>query len=218
MRNIEAGNSLCENVATDSNRAQRGKLLERKFHHCVSSKSQKPNSKQTANHQISKGLGKGGACPTKVNPQYQFGTSDLRIGWDFGFGTLDLLRIRSSRSSSRASQLVIFSPFWFSLGVHAAASVIGLRCRGARREVREHLVIDTLRTCGPIEFCQRRIVSEERLQPRRLRSEQLHLCVEHVQLNSRACVQARLGKAQRFLGLLDIFFLALDQLTVLQQI
>src|SRR5207248_6068931 len=90
MRNIEAGNSLCENVATDSNRAQRGKLLERKFHHCVSTKSQNPNSKQTANHQISKGLGKGGACPTKVNPQYQFGTSDLRIGWDFEFGTLDL--------------------------------------------------------------------------------------------------------------------------------
>src|SRR5437868_1268139 len=124
MRNIEAGNSLCENVATDSNRAQRGKLLERKFHHCVSSKSQNPNSKQTANHQISKGLGKGGACPTKVNPQYQFGTSDLRIGWDFGF--------------TSNTKFAFF--------------------------------------------------------------------------------QARLGKAQRFLGLLDIFFLALDQLTVLQQI
>src|SRR5205807_9164301 len=125
MRNIEAGNSLCENVATDSNRAQRGKLLERKFHHCVSSKSQNPNSKQTANHQISKGLGKRGACPTKVNPQYQFGTSDLRIGWDFEFGTLDLLRIRSSGSSSRASQLAIVTVFWLSFRVHTTASVIG---------------------------------------------------------------------------------------------
>ena len=33
MQNIDAGNSLREYMATDSNRAQRGKLLERKLHY-----------------------------------------------------------------------------------------------------------------------------------------------------------------------------------------
>src|SRR5205085_11790239 len=110
MRNIEAGNSLCENVATDSNRAQRGKLLDRKFHHCVSSKYQNPNSKQTANHQISKGLGKRGACPTKVNPQYQFGTSDLRIDWDFGFTSNTKFAFFQSSFAARYLQPVLVFP------------------------------------------------------------------------------------------------------------
>jgi hypothetical protein len=33
VRNVDAANSLRENMATDCNRAQRGKLLERKLRH-----------------------------------------------------------------------------------------------------------------------------------------------------------------------------------------
>src|SRR5437016_1197857 len=108
-------------------------------------------------------------------------------------GILDLssFGIGSSGSSSRTSQLAIVTVLWFSFGVHAAAGVIGLRLRGAWREISEHLLVGALRTGGPVEFCQRGVVSKECLQARRLRGEQLHLGVEHIHLHSRDRVKAR---------------------------
>src|SRR5215831_2660491 len=69
--------------------------------------------------------------------------------------------------------------------VHAAAGIVGLGFRRTRRQVGEHLTISALRTGGAVEFCQRRVISEQRLQARRLRREQLYLCIEHIQLYSR---------------------------------
>jgi hypothetical protein len=43
VRNVDAWNSLRKSVTTDSDHAQRGKLLERKQHHC--SKFKIPNTK-----------------------------------------------------------------------------------------------------------------------------------------------------------------------------
>src|SRR5206468_12451879 len=63
----------------------------------------------------------------------------------------------------------------FSFRVHTAACVVGFRFRRARREVGEHFVVSAPRAGGAIEFRQGGVVSEERLQPRRLRGEQLHL-------------------------------------------
>src|SRR5438128_6734015 len=117
-----------------------------------------------------------------------------------GILDLSLFGIGSSGSSSRTSQLAIVTALWFSFGIHAAAGVVGPCFRGARREVSEHFAVSALRASGPVELRQRRIVSEKRLQLRRLRREQLDLGVENIQLNSRTGVQARLGQAQRFLG------------------
>ena len=56
------------------------------------------------------------------------------------------------------------------------------------------------------------------MQARRLRCEQLHSRVQHIQLNSRARIEARFGQAQRFIGQFDVFFLAFNELLVLLQI
>jgi hypothetical protein len=46
-RNVDAGNSLRENVPTNSNRAERGKLLKGKLHH-LRSKFEGPTSNETS--------------------------------------------------------------------------------------------------------------------------------------------------------------------------
>ena len=122
--------------------------------------------------------------------------------WRFRFlwSLMLLFGIGSSGSSSWTSQLAIVTVLWFSFGVHTAAGVIGLRLRGAWREISEHLLVGALRAGGSVEFCQRGVVSKERLQARLLRGEQLHLGVEHIQLHSRAGVQPGFGQAKRFVG------------------
>src|SRR5438552_18228133 len=146
-----------------------------------------------------------------------FEVSSLSEACRPGISELSLFRIGSSGSSMRSSHRGLLYLFRFSFGVHAAAGVVGFGFRSVRSKIREHLVVGALRAGGSIEFCQRGIVSKECLQARRLRGEQLYLRVQHVQLRTRACVQARLGQTQRFFGLLNIFFLALDQLAVLMQ-
>src|ERR1043165_4626066 len=54
MRNVDAWNSLAERVTTDFDRAQRGKLLERKLHRYRKSKSQNTNPKQAPNSKITR--------------------------------------------------------------------------------------------------------------------------------------------------------------------
>src|SRR5437867_13159526 len=105
-----------------------------------------------------------------------------------------------------------------SLRIHPATGIVGPRFRRVRREVSEHLVVGALRAGGSVKFSQSRIVPEKCLQARRLRGEQLHLRVEHIQLRSGASVQARLGQPHRFFGLLDVFFLALNLLAELPEI
>src|SRR5439155_22180404 len=81
-----------------------------------------------------------------------------------------------------------------------------------------HISVGTQLARGSVKFSQNRIVPEKCLQARRLRGEQLHMRVEHIQLRSGASVQARLGQAHRFFGLLDVFFLALNLLAELPEI
>jgi hypothetical protein len=84
---------------------------------------------------------------------------------------------------------------------------------------RRFIVIDTggleQRPGDAIEFSKRGIITEERLQPGRLRGGQLHLRVKHVQLRSGAGIETRFGQAFGFLRLLNGFFRALDQFAVL---
>ena len=47
--------------------------------------------------------------------------------------------------------------------IYIAAGVVGFCCRGTRLEVREHLRVGALCPGCPIEFSQRRVVSEQRL-------------------------------------------------------
>jgi hypothetical protein len=47
VQNVDAWNSLRKTVATDSHRAERGKLLERKLHHCSKFKIPKTRSQPT---------------------------------------------------------------------------------------------------------------------------------------------------------------------------
>jgi hypothetical protein len=94
----------------------------------------------------------------RVNASFELGFENC-----LGFGTWDLLRIRSPGSRGRSPHLGIVSAFWFSFGVDAAAGIIGLRFCGARRQVGEHLVIGALRACGSIKFRKRGIVTEKRL-------------------------------------------------------
>src|SRR5438132_11571207 len=90
--------------------------------------------------------------------------------------------------------------FRFAHGVYPAACIIGLRSRRTWRQIVERLGIGTLRACGPVEFCQGRIVAEKRLQLRRLRREQLDLGIEDIQLHPCASVEPSFGQAERFLG------------------
>src|SRR5437773_8029010 len=84
---------------------------------------------------------------------------------------LPLFGIRSSRSSDRSPHHGVLRLFWLSFRIHATAGVISLCFGGARREVGEHLLVRALRARGAIEFCQRRVISKQRLQARRLRGE-----------------------------------------------
>src|SRR6058998_1419266 len=79
-----------------------------------------------------------------------------------------------------------------SLRIHSATGIVGPRFGRMRREVSEHLVIGALGASGSVKFSQSRIVPEKCLQARRLRGEQLHLRVEHIQLPSGAGIQSRL--------------------------
>src|SRR6266404_9244561 len=90
----------------------------------------------------------------RVNASFELGFENC-----LGFGTWDLLRIRSPGSRGRSPHLGIVSAFWFSFCVDAAAGIIGLRFRGARRQVGERFGVGTLRTCGPVKLRKRRIVS-----------------------------------------------------------
>ena len=74
-----------------------------------------------------------------------------------------------------------------------------------RRDAVERFRVSTLRAGDAIEFRERGIVTEERLQPRRFRGGQLHLRVEHIELRAGAGVETRLGQTHRFRSLLDIF-------------
>src|SRR5439155_16730641 len=105
-----------------------------------------------------------------------------------------------------------------SLRIHPATGIVGPRFGRMRREVREHFVIRALCASRSVKFSQSRIVPEKCLQARRLRGEQLHLRVEHIQLRSRTGIQARLGQPHRFFGLLYVFFLALNLLAELPEI
>ena len=56
---------------------------------------------------------------------------------------------------SRCSRNAFFAGFLsIAHGVYGAASVVGLRCRGARPEVGEHFGVGALCASGAIEFCQ----------------------------------------------------------------
>src|SRR6266496_1544321 len=88
----------------------------------------------------------------------------------------------------------------FSGGIGIAARVIDLRSRRTWRQVGERFAVGTLRASGSVELRERRIVSEKRLQTRRLRREQLDLGVEDIQLHPCASVEPGLGEAQRFVG------------------
>src|SRR5206468_6691752 len=135
-----------------------------------------------------------------------------------GISDLSLLGIRSSGSSSRNSLPAIVSVFWVSFSVHATTGVVSFRFRRAWRQVGERFGVGTLCTGRAVEFRQGRVIAKERLQTRRLRRQQLDLGVEDIQLHPCASVEPRLGQAQRFLGLLNVFFLTLNQLLVLLQI
>src|SRR5437879_5305131 len=112
-----------------------------------------------------------------------------------GILDLSLFGIGSSGSSSRTSQLAIVTALWFSFGVHTAAGVIGFRSRRAWCQVGERFAVRTLRASGPVELREGRIVSEKRLQLRRLRREQLDLSVEDIQLDPCASVEPSFGQA-----------------------
>src|SRR5947207_6705310 len=142
------------------------------------------------------------------------------MSWTFRFvWSLDavLFRKGGSRSSTGSSHCGLLNCFRFSFGIYTTSRVVGLRFRRARRQVSEHFSEGALCASCSVELRQRKIISEERLQARRLRRQQLHLGIEHIQLNSCASIQARLGQTQRFLGLLDIFLLALNQFAILLQ-
>ena len=65
---------------------------------------------------------------------------------------------------SRRSRNSFFRDFLrLAHGIYVAAGVVGFGRRGARLEVREHLRVGALRPGCPIEFSQRRVVSEQRL-------------------------------------------------------
>src|SRR5439155_17886986 len=89
----------------------------------------------------------------------------------FGISALSLFGIRSSRSSDRSPHDGVLGLFWLSFRIHATAGVISLCFGRARREVSEHFVVSAPRTRGPVELCQRRVVSKEGLQTRRLRGK-----------------------------------------------
>src|SRR4029077_6600295 len=78
VRNIDAVDSLRENVATDSNRTQRGKLLERKRHYCVSYKPQNPKTKSQ----------KKSKSPNLRKESKRVLNWDLGIVWDLELGNL----------------------------------------------------------------------------------------------------------------------------------
>ena len=58
----------------------------------------------------------------------------------------------------------------------------------------------TLRAGDSIELGQARVVSEQCLQACRLRSGQLHLSIQDVELRSSAGIQPRLGQSHGFSG------------------
>lgn len=106
----------------------------------------------------------------------------------------------------------------FSGSIRPAARVIDLRSRRTWRQVGERFGVGTLRASGPVELREGRIVSEKRLQTRRLRREQLDLGVEDIQLHPCASVEPGFGQAQRFLSQSHVFLLALNKFAVLLQI
>ena len=86
----------------------------------------------------------------------------------------------------------------FTGGIGPAASVINSRAGRPRRQVGERFGVGTLRASGPVELREGRIVSEKRLQTRRLRREQLDLGVEDIQLHPCASVEPGFGQANRY--------------------
>ena len=89
----------------------------------------------------------------------------------FGISALSLFGTRSSGSSDRSPHHGVLRLFWLSFRVHATASIIRFRFRGAWGEVSEHFVVRALRARGAVELRQRRVVSKEGPQTRRLRGE-----------------------------------------------
>src|SRR5947208_4673126 len=111
VRNVDTGNSLRESVATDSNRAQRGKLFEGKFHHCVSSKSKKqiPNKLQIIKSQRIRQARRLPNNSQRTTPVWNLGFKNcLGFGmWNLGFTWKMKFGFFRSRSAARYRHSVL---------------------------------------------------------------------------------------------------------------
>jgi len=156
---VDARNSLCENVTTDCDRAQRRKLFKRQIHFCTSSLWSNM-SLATVILGEAKDLRKFllTVCSMRKSNQKCFALLNMTAIWN-SLRLPNGLRTRTSllgagpsrrRCRSRSS----FFPDFLRLAhrIYIAAGVIGFCRRRARLKIRKQLRVTALGTGRPIKF------------------------------------------------------------------